>query len=88
MNAGNNEAKLAGQVLAQGADPGQQLSSLIGIDQGDQGVADFQREIIERQQRVERIGLNGSGLVGAAGSGLGSRLCSRRRLAFSAAATP
>ena len=88
MDAGNNEAKLAGQVLAQGAHPGQQLSALIGIDQGDQGIADFEREIIERQQRVERIGLNGSGLVGAGGSGLGSRFGLGGGGQFSAAATP
>ncbi len=86
VDAGNDEAKLAGEMLAQGANAGQQLSSLVGIDQGDQGVANFEREIVEREQGVERVGLNGSGLVGSGGSGLGRGLWPRR--ATFAVATP
>ena len=77
-------------MLAQGAHARQQFAALIGIDQSDQRVADFKREIVERQQRIERVRLNGSGLVGAGASAAalssaGGIFCSRQAIVHSTA---
>ena len=65
------------QMTPQGLHPLQQLSTLLGVDQRHQGIADFQAKLVKLQQAFQRFLLAGS-----RGRRAGRRFGRRRLLEF------
>lgn len=63
MNGGHQEAQVLGQLLAHALDPCQQLTTLVAVDQGNQAIADFQADHVDRGYVIpaQLLGFHGAG---------------------------
>ncbi|MNZ86142.1 hypothetical protein D3C78_1049570 [compost metagenome] len=62
MHRGHEKTQVLGELLAHPLDPRQQLSTLIAVDQGNQPVADFQADHVDRGDIVpaQLLGFHGA----------------------------